>query len=47
MTVVDMDKEYKISAKDFKSKAKFTPFEGKTVKGKPFATLVNGKIYIL
>ncbi|ABO34899.1 dihydroorotase [Methanococcus maripaludis C5] len=47
MTVVDMGKEYKISAKDFKSKAKFTPFEGKTVKGKPVATLVNGKIYIL
>ncbi|MBA2840212.1 dihydroorotase [Methanococcus maripaludis] len=47
MTVVDMGEEYRISGKDFKSKAKFTPFEGKTVKGKPFATLVNGKIYIL
>ncbi|MBA2862025.1 dihydroorotase [Methanococcus maripaludis] len=47
MSIIDMDKKYKISAKDFKSKAKFTPFEGKTVEGKPFATLVNGKIYIL
>jgi len=44
LTIIDMKKEYKITADDFYSKSKFTPFEGTVVKGKPTHVVVNGKI---
>ena len=44
ITLVDLDKEYKIDAKNFKSKGKNTPFDGWKVKGKIMTTIVEGKV---
>ncbi|MBD5086347.1 MAG: dihydroorotase [Clostridiales bacterium] len=44
ITLVDLDKEYKIDAKTFKSKGKNTPFDGWKVKGKVVKTIVEGKV---
>ena len=44
ITLVDLNKIYKIDAKTFKSKGKNTPFDGWEVKGKVCATVVEGKI---
>lgn len=44
ITLVDLNKMYKIDAKTFKSKGKNTPFDGWEVKGKVCATVVEGKI---
>jgi dihydroorotase (multifunctional complex type) len=44
LVIVDLKKEYRIDASKFHSKAKFSPFDGKHVKGKPVKTLVNGKL---
>ncbi|MDE5548671.1 MAG: amidohydrolase family protein, partial [Clostridia bacterium] len=44
ITLVDLDKEYKIDAKTFKSKGKNTPFDGWKVKGKVMKTIVEGKV---
>ncbi|MBD5100909.1 MAG: dihydroorotase [Clostridiales bacterium] len=44
VTLVDVDKEYKIDAKNFKSKGKNTPFDGWKVKGKVVKTIVEGKV---
>ena len=44
ITLVDLDKKYKIDAKTFKSKGKNTPFDGWEVKGKVCATIVEGKV---
>ena len=43
-TVWDLDKEYKIKAKDFLSKGKAMPFEDMTVNGKCVLTVCNGKV---
>ncbi|MFU8652554.1 dihydroorotase [Methanotorris formicicus] len=45
LTIVDLKKEGKINAELFKSKAKFTPFEGWKVKGLPIYTVVNGTLF--
>jgi dihydroorotase len=45
LTIVDLDREITIRGEDFKSKAKFTPFEGWCVRGAPIYTVVNGVIY--
>ncbi len=45
LTVIDLDKEWIVKGKDFKSKCKFTPFEGEKLKGKAVMTIVNGEIY--
>ena len=45
LTIVDLDREITIRGEDFKSKAKFTPFEGWCVRGAPIYTVVNGMIY--
>ncbi|WP_048058064.1 dihydroorotase [Methanothermococcus okinawensis] len=45
LTIIDLNKEYTIKGENFKSKAKFTPFEGWHVKGAPIYTIINGKIY--
>jgi dihydroorotase len=44
LTVVDLDKEYKIDASKFQSKAKYSPFDGWQVEGKPVKTFVNGQL---
>ena len=44
ITLVDLDKKYKIDAKSFKSKGKNTPFDKWEVKGKVKATIVEGKV---
>ncbi|MEM2679518.1 MAG: dihydroorotase family protein [Candidatus Hadarchaeales archaeon] len=44
LTVVDLEKEWKIDPSNFISKAKFSPFAGTKVIGVPIATLVRGKL---
>ena len=44
ITLVELNKEYKIDAKTFKSKGKNTPFDGWKVKGKVMKTIVEGKV---
>jgi len=43
-TIVDMRKEWKIDPQKFFSKAKFSPFEGLTVKGAPVYTVLRGNL---
>lgn len=43
-TIVDMKKEYTINPDDFKTKAKYSPFEGFKVKGMPVMTMIHGKV---
>ncbi|HHE39442.1 MAG TPA: dihydroorotase [Candidatus Cloacimonetes bacterium] len=45
LTVIDMNKKWKIDAKEFKTKAKYSPFDGMEVKGKAITTFVNKKMY--
>ena len=42
LVVVDLKREWIIDPSEFYSKAKFSPFEGWRVKGKPIKTFVNG-----
>lgn len=42
LVIVDLKKSYRINPKEFKSKAKYSPFEGFIVKGVPIATFVGG-----
>lgn len=44
LTVVDLNQEYKIDSSRFFSKAKYSPFDGYEVKGKPMKTFVNGQL---
>lgn len=44
IVVVDLRREYKIDASNFHSKAKFSPFDGWKMRGKPVKTFVNGKL---
>jgi len=44
LTVVDLNREYKVDASRFHSKAKFSPFEGREVQGKPVKTFVAGQL---
>ena len=44
LVVVDMKREYEIDSSVFFSKAKYSPFDGMQVKGKPLKTFVNGKL---
>jgi dihydroorotase (multifunctional complex type) len=44
IVVVDMRREHKIDSSVFFSKAKYSPFDGIRVKGKPIKTFVNGKL---
>jgi dihydroorotase len=44
LVVVDMRREYEIDPSRFYSKAKFSPFDGWRVKGKPVKTFVNGRL---
>jgi dihydroorotase (multifunctional complex type) len=42
LTVVDFNRKFKIEASKFKSKAKYSPYDGWEVVGKPVKTFVNG-----
>ncbi|MEM2419851.1 MAG: dihydroorotase family protein [Candidatus Bathyarchaeia archaeon] len=44
LVVVDLKREHRIDASKFFSKAKFSPFNGRHVKGKPLKTFVNGRL---
>ncbi len=42
LTIVDFNQKFKIDASKFKSKAKYSPYNGWEVSGKPAKTFVNG-----
>jgi dihydroorotase-like cyclic amidohydrolase len=42
--VVDFNRQFKIDASKFKSKAKFSPYDSWDVQGKAVKTIVNGQI---
>jgi dihydroorotase len=44
IVVVDINRKYKINASNFYSKAKYSPFNGWNVRGKPVKTFVNGQL---
>ena len=44
IVVVDINRNYKIDSSNFYSKAKYSPFDGWSVKGKPTKTFVNGQL---
>lgn len=43
-TVVDLEREWVIKAEEMYSKAKYTPFDGFKLKGKPVKTIVRGQL---
>jgi dihydroorotase len=45
LTIIDMNKNWKINASAFRSKAKYSPFDEMEVQGKVVMTFVNGKRY--
>ena len=45
--IVDLKKIKTISKKDLKTKCKWSPYEGKKLKGWPIATILNNKIYLI
>jgi len=44
LVVVDLKRKFKIDSSKFHSKAKYSPFDGWSVEGKPVKTFVNGKL---
>ncbi len=44
LTVVDLRKKFRIDSSKFQSKAKFSPFDGWEVEGKPAKTFVGGQL---
>jgi len=44
LVVVDMKRKHRIDSSKFYSKAKYSPFDGWRVKGKPMKTFVNGQL---
>lgn len=44
LTIVDYNQQYKIDPAKFRSKAKFSPYNGWEVYGKPAKTIVNGTL---
>jgi dihydroorotase len=44
LTVVDLNRKYRIDASEFHSKAKYSPFDQWAVEGKPVKTFVNGML---
>ena len=44
LTVVDFNQKFKIDASKFHSKAKYTPFDGWEVQGRPVKSFVNGQL---
>jgi dihydroorotase len=44
VTVVDLEKEFKVDANTFRSKSRNTPFNGWQLKGRAILTMVGGKV---
>jgi len=44
LVVVDLDRRYRIDASKFHSKAKWSPYDGWIIQGKPVKTFVNGQL---
>jgi dihydroorotase len=44
LTIVDLKRKFKIDASKFQSKAKYSPFDGWQVEGKPVKAFVNGQL---
>ncbi len=44
LTIVDFNRQFKIDASKFKSKARFSPYDGWDVQGKAVKTIVNGQL---
>jgi len=44
LVVIDPDRQYEIDASNFYSKAKYSPFDGWTVTGRPAKTFVSGRL---
>lgn len=44
VTIIDLDRQFVVDAKTFRSKSRNTPFHGMTLKGKAVMTMVGGKI---
>jgi dihydroorotase len=47
LIIIDRDSNGKVEPQKFKSKAKYSPFQNRILKGKIVMTIVNGKIYNL
>ncbi len=45
LTVIDMNRKWKIDAEKFYTKAKYSPFDGFEIQGKVVMCFVNGKMY--
>ena len=45
LTVIDMNKKWKIDSSKFKSKAKYSPFDGFEIQGKVEMCFVNGRMF--
>jgi dihydroorotase len=44
LTIIDYNRTYRIEAAKFKSKAKYSPYDGWEMQGKPVKTIVNGQV---
>ncbi len=44
LTIIDFNRQFKIDASKFKSKARFSPYDGWDVQGKAVKTIVNGQL---
>ncbi len=44
LTIIDLNKEKKVNGKELFTKCKWSPFEGRVLKGWPKITIVNGQI---
>ncbi|MGM0507587.1 MAG: dihydroorotase [Fusobacteriota bacterium] len=47
LSIVDFKKEWTVNSDEFYSKGKNTPFNGKTLRGKPYMTVVNGEVKMI
>lgn len=45
ITIVDINREFRVESKNFLSKGRNTPFEGWNLKGMPVITICKGKVY--
>lgn len=45
ITIVDINRDFKVESENFLSKGKNTPFDGWTLKGMPVITICKGKVY--